>query len=83
MVFPTNRIRFASSYQGRVEPEGWLVLDLAGVDLDGVNKLYLSASDLERIRRAGDTTSDRLKQARMLLGGSEDSENEETPPETL
>lgn len=72
MLFPKNRIRFTSSYQGKSELEGWIVLDLAGVDLDGVNKLYLSLADIQHIKQGGDTAVDRLKQARALLGGDED-----------
>ena len=69
MLFPKNRIRFTTSYQGKSEPEGWIVLDLAGVELDGVNKLYLAMADLQHLKEGGDTAADRLKQARALLGG--------------
>jgi hypothetical protein len=72
MLFPKNRVRFTTSYQGKTDAQGWVVLDLAGVDLDGVNKLYLSMADLTALQQAGDVASDRLKQARALLGGSED-----------
>jgi len=72
MQFPMNRMRFTTSYQGKSEPEGWIVLDLAGVDMDGVNKIYLSVADLLRLREGGDVATDRLKQARSLLGGDPD-----------
>ena len=72
MQFPKNRMRFTTSYQGKSEPEGWIVLDLAGVDMDGVNKIYLSVADLLRLREGGDVATDRLKQARSLLGGDPD-----------
>lgn len=69
MLFPRSRMRLVTSYQGKTAPGGWIVLDLAGVDLDGVNKLYLSVEDLEALQKAGDMTADRLKKARALLGG--------------
>ncbi|HZP82099.1 MAG TPA: hypothetical protein VFB21_10700 [Chthonomonadaceae bacterium] len=72
MLFPKNRVRFTTSYQGKTDAQGWIVLDLAGVDLDGVNKLYLSMADLTALQKAGDVASDRLKQARTLLGGGDD-----------
>lgn len=72
MLFPKNRVKFTTSYQGKTDAQGWIVLDLAGVDLEGVNKLYLSMADLMALQKAGDVASDRLKQARALLGGEDD-----------
>ncbi|HLK56951.1 MAG TPA: hypothetical protein VKU00_10320 [Chthonomonadaceae bacterium] len=72
MLFPKNRMRFTTSYQGKTEPEGWIVLDLTGVELEGVNRLYLSMEDIQKLKQGGDTASDRLKQARSLLGGPDD-----------
>ena len=69
MLFPRNRMRFSSLYQGKTEPEGWIVLDLAGADLEGLRHLYLSLEDIEALRKGGDKALDRLKQARSLLGG--------------
>ncbi len=74
MLFPKNRMRFTTNYQGKTAPEGWIVLDVAGVDLDGVNKIYLSMADLLVLKQGGDVASDKLKQARALLGGDDDSE---------
>ena len=75
MLFPKNRMRFTTSYQGKTEPEGWIVLDLKGVELDGVGKLYLPLEDIQKLQQGGDTTSDRLKQARSLLGGDAEEES--------
>ena len=72
MLFPKSRMRFTTSFQGRSEPEGWIVLDVTGVDLDGVNKIYLSMAELQHLKEQGDTSIDRLKQARALLGGDLD-----------
>ncbi len=69
MLFPRNRMRFVNSYQGKSEQGGWVVLDLTGADLDGVSKIYLPGPVLEELRKRGDTSADRLKQARDLLGG--------------
>jgi hypothetical protein len=54
---------------GKTEADGWIVLDLTGAELDGVGKLYLSMDDIQMLKQRGDVTSDRLKQARSLLGG--------------
>ena len=71
MLFPRNRMKFSSLYQGKTEPEGWIVLDLSGADLDGLKQLYLSMEDIEYLKKGGDKASDRLKQARSLLGGDD------------
>ena len=74
MLFPKQRMRFTTTYQGKDEPEGWLVLDLTGVDMDGVNKIYLSLADANAIKQGGDAAANKLKQARALLGGDTDEE---------
>ena len=74
MLFPKNKMRFTTTYQGKMEPEGWIVLDLTGADLEGVTKLYLPMDDLQKLKQGGDITSDRLKQARSLLGGEPEDE---------
>jgi len=74
MLFPKSRMRFTTSYQGKDEPEGWIVLDLTGAELEGVGKLYLSMEDIAKLKKGGDTAADRLNQARSLLGGTIDEE---------
>jgi hypothetical protein len=74
MLFPRNRMRFSSLYQGKTEPGGWIVLDLSGADLDGLKQLYLSMEDIEHLKQGGDKASDRLKQARSLLGADTEEE---------
>jgi hypothetical protein len=69
MLFPKNRLRFTTTYQGKDDPDGWIVLDMAGADIEGASKLYLSLADLQNLKAGGDKTSARLKQARNLLGG--------------
>lgn len=75
MLFPRSRMRFTSLYQGKTEPGGWIVLDLSGTDLEGLKHLYLSIEDIENLKKGGDRASDRLKQARSLLGGAQDEES--------
>jgi hypothetical protein len=76
MLFPKSRMMFTTSYMGKDEPDGWIVLNLTGAELDGVGKLYLSMEDIQNLKLRGDVTSDRLKQARSLLGGNDIGEEE-------
>ncbi len=77
MLFSKNRMRFTTTNQnGKDNPNGWIVLDLLGAELDGVTKLYLSMEDIQALKQRGDVTSDKLKQARSLLGGFDSNEND-------
>lgn len=67
MLFPKNRMRLTHTRQGKNDPEGWITLDLAGFDLEGIRTLYLPVSDLNAIREGGDKQADRLNRAKTLL----------------
>lgn len=77
MLFPKKRLRYTTLYQGKTDPDGWIVLDMMGADIEGASKLYLSMADIERLKAGGDVTSDRLKQARNLLGGDDSAQTPE------
>jgi hypothetical protein len=76
MLFPKSRMRFTSSYQGKNGSPGWIVLDLTGADLDGVGKIYLPAEQVQKLIADGDLAGDKLKAARMLLGGNAEQEDD-------
>jgi hypothetical protein len=69
MDFPKEKMEFVTSHGGNPSPEGWLVLDISNMDLDGVNRIVVSLADVDRLRAAGDLQEQRLRQARQLLGG--------------
>jgi len=50
MEFPGERMAITYSYQGKSSDTGWLVLNLRGLDLEGVNKLYVNLDDLEQLK---------------------------------
>ncbi len=72
MLFPKNRIKFTGTFKGKTDPDGWIVLDLKGADLEGAAKVYLSLTDIEKLKAGGDAASQRLQQARSLLGGGDE-----------
>jgi len=69
MRFPRERLKFATTQDGRVEPGGFLVLDIKGLDIEGVNQLVIEMRDVETVREKGDQQAEARKTARELLGG--------------
>jgi hypothetical protein len=69
MRFPKQRIRYSNSVDGHVEKNGFLVLDIKGLDIEGATTLVLDMSDVDAARASGDKASEATKQARELLGG--------------
>lgn len=76
MLFPKNRLNLTKTYQAKTDPEGWLVLDISALDMEGVKKFYIPFEDIKRIQERGEIAVDKLKQARALLGGDWESEEE-------
>lgn len=50
MDFPTDRMDITYSYQANTSDAGWLVLNVNGLDLDGVNKIYIDLSQVHGLR---------------------------------
>jgi hypothetical protein len=71
MQFPKEKMRFTSTYGGDRSEEGWLLLDVRNVDLEGVTQIVLSMADVRELQAAGDEQAELLKRARSLLGGGE------------
>jgi hypothetical protein len=71
MDFPKQKMRFTSTHGGDRYEEGWLVLDIRNVDLEGVGQIYISLADVSELKAKGDQQVDLLRQARSLLGGGE------------
>jgi hypothetical protein len=75
MLFPKNRLSLTKTYQGKTDAQGWLVLDLSAIELEGVKKIYLPIEDVAQVQAKGEVAEDKLKKARALLDW--DSEEEE------
>jgi hypothetical protein len=69
MDFPRNKMRVVSSHQGNTSEAGWLVLELKGMDLEGVNRLVIDLAHVEQLRGGGEEQADDLERLRRLLGG--------------
>jgi hypothetical protein len=70
MDFPKQKLRFTSIHGGDRSAEGWLVLDIRNLDLEGVGQIYISLADVRELKAQGDQQADALRQARGLLGGA-------------
>ncbi len=72
MDFPKQKMRFTSAHGDDRSEEGWLVLDVRNVDLDGVTEIVICLADVRDLKAKGDQQVDRLAQLRNLLGGGDE-----------
>jgi hypothetical protein len=68
MRFPKQRIRFATVHEGHTAPDGYLVLDLKGLDTEGATSFVLDMRDVDAARAQGDKQSDAARRVRDLFG---------------
>jgi hypothetical protein len=71
MRFPRQRIAYVTTFEGHAAPEGFIVLDLKGLDLEGVTKLVLDGEHLSDARNQGERRQDAAQNLRNLLGHTE------------
>jgi len=71
MRIPKERLEVKPTFEGRDSPAGWLEINLKGLDLDGVTRLYIDMRDLEGLRSRQSEADDLLKRLRGSLGGEE------------
>ncbi|MBI3920578.1 MAG: hypothetical protein HY318_04085 [Armatimonadetes bacterium] len=67
MDFPKDRIEFTQSHKGDTSEKGWLVLNINGVDLEGVHKIYVDLADLDSLRQKKDRKAEMADQVRALF----------------
>ncbi len=68
MDVPREKLRFSRSRPGG-GGKGWLIVNIRGLDLDGVNELAIPMDAVEAVSAAGGPESDTLAEAKKLLGG--------------
>lgn len=68
MNFPKGRMRLTHSHEGRQSEKGWLVLDVRGLDLDGVNSIVIPIEDIEKLQEEPHQQANPLEQLHKLLG---------------
>ena len=69
MLFPKQKMSHTTIFQGDKTEEGFLVLNIGNVELEGVNKIYIDLRDLDEVKTKAAKESDALQNAKRLLGG--------------
>jgi hypothetical protein len=69
LKFPKQRLRFTKVYDGKAASAGYVVLDLKGIDLEGVTSLAIDVDELQACLTAGDKQELEKQRVRDLLGG--------------
>jgi hypothetical protein len=69
MLFPKEKMSHTTTYRGDKSEEGWLILDIGNMELDGVSKIYIDLRDVEEVKERAAKSSEALERARKLLGG--------------
>ena len=69
MKFPPEKMDITGVYAGKSPNHGWLVLDISKLELEGVNKLYISLDEVEALKQSKGKEADALSEAKKLLGG--------------
>jgi hypothetical protein len=69
MLFPKEKMSHTPTFQGNKTEEGWLVLDIGNMELEGVTRLYVDLIDIKEVKARREKETDALSQAKKLLGG--------------
>ena len=69
MRLPKDRMRFSETYQGKEAPAGFVVLTLRGLDLDGINEMWIDLELVEELRQKKGASGDAAAQFKALFGG--------------
>ncbi|MBI3944652.1 MAG: hypothetical protein HY321_01920 [Armatimonadetes bacterium] len=69
MDFPKEKMEFATTHGDKESDQGWLVLNLGTLDLEGVSRIYINLDLVDDLRKRGERHSDALERMRSLLGG--------------
>lgn len=67
MLFPKDKMQIAATFQGKTSDEGWLVLNIGKIDVEGVDRLYIDLSDVHKLQTQKDEQSDIIKRTKDLL----------------
>jgi hypothetical protein len=67
MLFPKDKMQVITTYQGKTNDEGWLVLDVSKIDTEGVARIYIDLTDVHKLQAQKNEQSDIIKRTKDLL----------------
>ena len=76
MNFPVEKMRFTTVHGANRSEEGWLVLDVRNMELEGVRQIVISMAQVRELKAMGERQPDLLREVRSLLGGAEEDQGE-------
>ncbi len=68
MRFPKERISFSRTYEGHSDADGFVTLDIKGLDIEGAAKLVLRFADIRAATEKGTQSESAAQRLRDLLG---------------
>jgi len=68
MRITRERLEVKPTFEGKDSPSGWLEINLKGLDLDGVTRLYVDLGDIESLRARQGAADDLLNRLRGSFG---------------
>jgi hypothetical protein len=71
MRVPRNRVELAQTHEGRAAEAGWVVVNIRGLELEGVTKLYVNMDEVESMKQKRDDVKSKLSQ---LFGDDDDDD---------
>ena len=67
MRIPAKRIRFERTWEGHSEGDGYVVIDVKGLDMEGVTTFVVTVEDLDGARAASGRQADARDELRGLF----------------
>jgi len=71
MRVPRSRLEIAQTHEGKKSQHGWLVINVAGLELEGVSKIHVDLDEVEALKGRRDAVSSRLAE---LFGPANDDD---------
>ena len=72
MQFPKSKMQIVTVYDGKESQDGWLVLDFAKVDTEGISKIYVDLSDVMDLQKKKGEQADLMDQLKGLLSSDDE-----------
>jgi len=69
MEFPKEHLGYSDTHGSKPSDNGWLILDVRTLDMEGVTKVYVNLDDVEAVKERKAQSESEADRLRKLLGG--------------